>query len=106
MPQAFGYRRSSDVSEIVSGIAGAANPDSEGATASPPGLFDWTTVVNGNVISGNNRSGVLLQGAGTTGNRVLGNYIGLYENGGGGRGNSWTSWQDGSRVPRARVSRR
>ena len=42
-----------------------------------------------NVISGNVRDGVRIVGAGTTGNRVLGNYIGLEPDGVGDRSNDY-----------------
>ena len=40
-----------------------------------------TTAGERNVISGNNGNGILIEGAGATGNKVLGNYLGTDKNG-------------------------
>ena len=45
-----------------------------------------------NVLSGNNRSGVLITGGGATGNRVRGNYIGIDEPGSSADGNLYGVW--------------
>ena len=52
-------------------------------------LVGGTTPLSRNVISGNNRVGVNISGSTATGNRIIGNYIGVTGNGSGDLGNSF-----------------
>jgi uncharacterized repeat protein (TIGR01451 family) len=57
-------------------------------TNSPNNRIGGTNAAQRNVISGNQQNGVLVQGLGAAGNRVLGNFIGLNAAGGGTIANS------------------
>lgn len=65
----------------VNGTSALGN-DAVGVLLSAPrNLIGGTSPVERNVISGNGGSGVYLNDVGATGNRVIGNYIGLKANG-------------------------
>ncbi len=51
-------------------------------------LIGGTTAADRNIISGNHGYGVRLQGAASSGNRIIGNYIGVAPNGTGENGNA------------------
>lgn len=53
-------------------------------------LIGGTSTAARNVVSGNNQSGIYLYGAGSTGNRIQGNYIGTDASGHAGLGNGAT----------------
>jgi len=53
-------------------------------------LIGGTSAAARNVVSGNNQSGIYLYGAGSTGNRIQGNYIGTDASGHAGLGNGAT----------------
>ena len=70
------------IGTMVSGTTALANGNNGIFLANSPGnLVGGTALETRNVISGNQGSGLYLDGSGTTGNLIQGNYIGTHTNG-------------------------
>ncbi len=71
--------------------SGPVSNSTDGITlnGAPRNLIGGTLVGAGNVIAGNGQAGIFLNGAGATGNRVEGNYIGTDPTGMTARGNAF-----------------
>ncbi len=74
----------------VTGTADLGNTfDGVQSVGAPNNIIGGTTAAERNVISGNNRFGVVIFGATASGNKVIGNYIGTDANGTADLGNSF-----------------